>query len=354
MSEPKVEIQKIKDVTTLAEISRVELDSVMASAQQYPRSIAVFSKQAAEMTLSSVDFAAQSFYALPRAGKWITGPSIRFAETLQHAWRNNRAAGRVTEELDKKLIAQGVFIDCESNTMVSVEVSRRIVDRNGNRYDVDMIMTTGNAAVSIALRNAILRGIPKALWSPIYQQIEGIITNPATLAASREKALAYFDEKGYGFKKVCALVNVESVDKLGPKEIFLLRGLHNSIEDGDVTPEAAFRNARAIPSMPRERKQPPTPKTEKRDTPKAKPEAKATKPPAKASAPRKNEPQAQVVKITEKQRAELFRIASKKTADYDSVQKLVRSALKSFGFEDSKSVTIDKYEAVCAALRGED
>lgn len=351
MSEPKVEIQKIENVTTLAAISRVELDTVIATAKQYPRSIAIFSKTAAEMTLSSVEFAAQSFYALPRAGKWLTGPSIRFAETLQHAWGNCRAAARVTEEQEKYVVAQGVFIDCESNTMVSIEQKRRIVDRDGNRYNADMITTTGNAAVSIALRNAILRGIPKALWSPIYQQIEGIITNPAQVSASRDKAVAYFTEKGVSQSKLCALVQAEGVDKIGPKEIFLLRGLFNSIEEGETTVEQAFRNAKPIPAMPRERKQAAKPETKRSEAPKPKPAEKAAKPPAKPAQAKKNEPEARVVRISEKQRADLFRIAGKKSADYDEVQKLVRSALKSFGFADSKSVTVDKYTQIVEALQ---
>jgi hypothetical protein len=353
LSEPKIEIQKFDNATTLAAISRVELDVVVSTAKQFPRSIAKFRDLSSEMTLSSVEFAAQSFYALPRAGKWITGPSIRFAETLQHAWGNCRAAARVTEEQEKYVVAQGVFIDCEANTMVSMEVKRRIVDKEGNRYNTDMVQTAGNAACSIALRNAILRGIPKALWSTVYDKIEGIITNPKEVDAVRAKALDYFDRKGYGAAKVCALLQVDGVEKIGPREIFLLRGLHNSIEDGDVTIEQAFKNAKAVPNMPRERKQTPTAKKPAPETAKPKPAEKAAKPAAKATAPKKNEPVAQVVKITEKQRQELFRIASRKNGDYDTVQKLVKSALTSFGFKDSYSVTIDKFEAVCTALKGE-
>lgn len=353
MAESKVEIQRVENVTALGVMSRVELDSIVAVAKQFPRSIQRFSQAASEMTLSSVEFAAQSFYALPRAGKWIVGPSIRFAETLQHAWGNCRAAARVTEEQDKHVVAQGVFIDCEANTMVSIEQKRRITDKDGNRYNADMITTTGNAACSIALRNAILRGIPKALWSPVYDKIEGVITEPGLLAATREKALAYYHDKGLSAAKVCALVHVDGTDKIGPKEIFLLRGLRNSIDEGEISPEQALRNAKASPSMPRERKQPPETKTAKSETPKRKREPKAAKSTPKASAAKKNEPQAQVAKITEKQRVELFRAYAAKDADYETVQRMVKSVLKSFGFEDSKSVTVDRYPAILAALRGE-
>lgn len=349
-----MQIQKIEDVSALAAMSRVEIDSVIATAKQYPRSIALFSDQAAQMTLSTVEFAAQSFYALPRAGKWLTGPSIRFAETLQHAWGNCRSAGRIVEEQEKYVVAQGVFIDLQANTMTSIEQKRRITDKEGNRYNSDMVMTTGNAAVSIALRNAILRGIPKALWSPIYSQIEGIITNPQAVIATREKALAYFTEKGVSISKVCAIVQVDKADDIGPKHIFLLRGLCSSIEDGETTVERAFSNARAVPNMPRERKAPkaetkqpkPATKPAKAETKKAKTETKAAKP----ETAKKNEPHAQVVKVSEKQRTNLFALASKKSADYDTVQKIVKGALNSFGFKDSYAVTIDKYPMVCAAI----
>lgn len=353
MPAANVEIVRVENVSALAAISRVEIDSAIATAKQYPRSIALFSDQAAQMTLSTVEFAAQSFYAVPRAGKWLTGPSIRFAESLQHCWGNCRAAGRVVEEQDKFIVAQGVFIDLQTNIMVSIEQKRRIVDKDGNRYNSDMVMTTGNAGVSIALRNAILRGIPKALWSPIYQQIEGIITNPAQLAASREKALDYFTQRNVRLSQIFMLLNVDKVDDIGPKQIFLLRGLFNSIEEGETTVEQAFKNAKAVPNMPRERKPPAVAKPKQEKAKPAAKQAAAAEPPPKAKPAKKNEPQAQVVKISEKERLELFRIAGKKSADYDTVQKLVRSAISSFGFKDTKSITADKYAAICSALRGE-
>ncbi|MFN8826683.1 MAG: hypothetical protein ACK501_17070, partial [Planctomycetota bacterium] len=45
---------------------------------------------------------------------------------------------------------------------------RRITGKNGRRYSSDMIGVTGNAACSIALRNAVFRGIPRAFWIDIY------------------------------------------------------------------------------------------------------------------------------------------------------------------------------------------
>lgn len=56
------------------------------------------------------------------------------------------------------MTAQGVFHDLERNVAITYEVRRRIVDKNGRRYKPDMIGVTANAACSIALRNAILRG----------------------------------------------------------------------------------------------------------------------------------------------------------------------------------------------------
>lgn len=356
MPETKMELQRIENVSALRAIIREEADVAVVTAKQYPRSIERAASVASALVLSSTESAAECFYALPRGGKWLTGPSIRFAELLQHSWGNCRSAARIIAEDDKRIVAQGVFFDCETNITLSIERQRSIVygknsDRRGEKFDDDMVNVTGNAACSIALRQAILQGIPKALWRPIYSQIEGVITDPKTISATREKALSYFADKGFAPAKVCALVHVEGADKIGPKEIFLLRGLRNSVEDGDISMEQAFRNAKPIPSMPRERKPPKETKPTKPETKAAKAETPKPKP---ATKPKKGEPVAQVARITEKQRGQLFSIASRKNADYDTVQKIVRSALSSFGFADSKSVTVDKFEALCAVLRGEE
>jgi hypothetical protein len=137
--------------------------------------------------------AEESMYALPRGGKPITGPSIRFAEVVKQAYGNCRAAARVVhvDREEKFVEAEGIFHDLETNVATTARVRRRIVDSKGRLYSDDMIIVTGNAACSIALRNAIMGGVPKPLWRRAYEAVQGTIKGDiTTLSENRTKALA--------------------------------------------------------------------------------------------------------------------------------------------------------------------
>jgi hypothetical protein len=71
--------------------------------------------------------------------------------------------------------AQGVCHDLQSNTFIAYEVRRRITGKGDRKYSDDMIGVTGNAASSIALRNAILKIIPKVFWDGIYQAARQVV-----------------------------------------------------------------------------------------------------------------------------------------------------------------------------------
>ena len=154
------------DVGTMLQISRAEIDGQIATAKAYPRSVAAFVREARELVCMDEETAESCIYSLPRgknqdgSKKFITGASARFAEIICHSWGNNRAGGRVVDIGKDTLTAQGVFHDLEKNTQITKEVSRSIVDSYGKRYKADMVNVTGNAGISIALRNAILAGIP--------------------------------------------------------------------------------------------------------------------------------------------------------------------------------------------------
>ncbi len=98
------------------------------------------------------------------------------AEIVTSAWGNCRAGARVVDEGAEFITAQGVFHDLERNVQVTMEVRRRITGKNGRRYSSDMIGVTGNAACSIALRNAVFRGIPRAFWIDIYDAARKVST----------------------------------------------------------------------------------------------------------------------------------------------------------------------------------
>ncbi|MEQ7866537.1 hypothetical protein ABQ137_07895 [Xanthomonas sp. WHRI 8393] len=233
--------QLVPEEGMAAMISRSEIEQQISTARRFPRSLKRFRDEAIQMVTLSQSIAEQCVYALPRDGKTIEGPSARFAEIVASAWGNNRAGARVIDDKGEFITAQGVFHDLERNVAITYEVQRRIVDRQGRRFKADMIGVTANAACSIALRNAVLKGVPKAFWEDMYVEARKVIMGDIkTLANRRADALAHFQRFGVSADQVCAKLDVAGVEDIGLEHLVLLRGIVTAIKEGDTTPEDAF------------------------------------------------------------------------------------------------------------------
>lgn len=229
------------DGSTAALISRSEIDMQVATAHKFPRSIKRFRQEALQMVTLNESVAESCIYALPRSGKTIEGPSARFAEVIASAWGNCRAGARVVSDQGEFITAQGVFHDLERNVAITYEVQRRITDAKGRRYNADMIGVTGNAASSIALRNAILKGVPKAFWDDMYQAARAVVMGDfSTLANRRADALKALVAFGVTQEQVFAKLGVEGSADITLDHLVILRGLITAIKEGDTTPELAF------------------------------------------------------------------------------------------------------------------
>ena len=241
----------IADTAALVAINRAEIDGQIATARAFPRSVSAFMREAKELVTLDADMAEACIYALPRDGKTVAGPSARFAEIIQNSFGNNRGGARVVAEEGDFIVAQGVYHDLEKNVQVTMEVRRRIVDKRGRRFKPDMIGVTGNAAASIAHRNAVLKGIPKALWLPIYEAARMVaVGDVTTLVDRRAKALAWFQNVNVTPAQVCQKLGVEGPDDIGLPELEILTGLRTAIRDGSLSPEAAFAPEKDEPSTP--------------------------------------------------------------------------------------------------------
>lgn len=236
---------------TLALLNKSEIDMQIATAHKYPRSITRFRNEAMAMVTLSEKVAEECVYAIPRkekdkeTGQWVTktleGPSARFAEIIVSAWGNGRAGARVVSDEGDFVTAQGVMHDLERNVAITYEVQRRIVDAQGRRYKPDMIGVTANAASSIALRNAILKVIPKAFWNEIYEKARSTIMGDfATLGNRRSDALKAFQKYGVAPAKIYESLGIVGIEDITLEHLVTLRGMLTAIKDGDTTPEQAF------------------------------------------------------------------------------------------------------------------
>lgn len=234
-----IEVSPVEVMQELA--TSADVMQQIATARRFPRSIARFRKTALEHATLDEEVAKQCLFALPRAGKVIEGPSIRFAEILISAWGNCRVGGGVAAELERFVVGRGFFWDLETNSAVAMEAQRRITNKNGSRYDVDMIGVTGNAAASIAMRNAALRAIPKALWWGIYLKAKGVaVGDVKTLASRRTAALDAFKPFGVVEAQVFAALGVEGVMDITTDHLAILAGFHTAITTEERDPEELF------------------------------------------------------------------------------------------------------------------
>lgn len=235
------------DAGTLTAVVRAEIDGQIATARAFPRSVAGFMREARQLVAADEETAESCIYSLPRGKdrdgnqKFITGPSARFAEIIAYSFGNSRWGGRVVSVESDTVTGQGVFHDLEKNVQVTREAQRSILDSSGRRFKPDMVTVTGNAAVSIASRNAILAGIPQALWLPLYEAARmAAVGDVTTLATRRGNALAWFGKVGVSPEQIFARLEVAGVEDIGIEQLETLVGIKTAIRRGDVTPESAF------------------------------------------------------------------------------------------------------------------
>ena len=241
----KADIMTVES-NTVELLARADIDVAIATAHKFPRSISAFRQEAMAMVTLSETVASECVYALPRDGKTIEGPSARFAEVIASAWGNCRAGARIVAESGDFITAQGVFHDLQRNLSITFELQRRITDKNGRRFKPDMIGVTGNAACSIALRNAVLKGIPKAFWADMYEAARKTAKGDyKALATRRADAIKAFQGFGVTSDQLFKTLGVQGEQDISPDHLLTLRGLLTAIRDGETTPEEAFAPAEA-------------------------------------------------------------------------------------------------------------
>lgn len=232
-------------------VERANVDSQVSTAKQYPRSIKRSIDNSIVMATMDTETAQSCGYALPRGGKPITGPSVHLAKIIASNWGNTRTEAKVVQITDKQIISRGTCWDLETNVASAFEVRRSIVDRYGKRFSDDMITVTGNAANSIAYRNAVFSVVPKAIVEKVYKAAQKFITGDLSdeekLIRRRTDAINYFnDEWGITEEEVIKLCGKQTVNQIKADEIALMLGMVQSLKDGDTTVEDLMKPIRGI------------------------------------------------------------------------------------------------------------
>lgn len=243
MSEEMVldEGTQVVDASTMTALARGEFESQMDAAHKYPRQISRVLREAASLAMLNEDVARSCIYGVPRDGKIISGPSVRLAEIMASSYGNMHVASRVVQDTGTEVVARGIAWDIEKNVKIEIETRRRITGKSGRRYSDDMVITTGNAACSIALRNAIFRVIPRALVDQVYAKARGVSVGDAkTLATRRADMVDRLQKIGVPFERIFPRVGAAKIEDIGLDQLEQLVGLGTAIKDGHTTIDEAF------------------------------------------------------------------------------------------------------------------
>lgn len=240
-----VEAMEVQPVSVTEAQSRAEIDIQISTAHRFPRNAERAAQNVIAVVSNNKELAQSCVYSLPRGGKNITGPSVHLARYLASEYGNLRVDARIVEIGETSVTAQSIAHDLEKNYAIRTEVKRRITDRNGQRYQDDMIIVTCNAALAIASRNAILQVIPVTVTERVYKAaqkaIVGDLSTEQKLLARRKEVLdMYQNSLGVTEEEVLKVLEVETPNLIREQQILQLVGLAQAIKDGDTTVTEAF------------------------------------------------------------------------------------------------------------------
>lgn len=226
----------------LESMRRADRGIALEQAARNPRVISVCLRRLTEMVTHNASAAAACIYALPRGGKRVTGPSVRFAEMVVAAWGSLDVKTTIVSVGEDAVVISGRAHDLEVNSIVEVDTRRIVQKKRGSSVaDEDMKQLAVSSGTSIAFRNAVLRVVPKALLEDTLEAARKASTGKGTLADRRQSAFAIFAELGATGDQVLDAIGRAGVADITLDDLVYLRGLVTSIRTGAVTLSEAMR-----------------------------------------------------------------------------------------------------------------
>lgn len=242
--------------SNMAVITKVELDTAIATAKAYPRDLVQFLNDAKSIVTSSEKIAASCMYTLKRKNynkdtrkeeeKIIEGKSIRLAEILFSCYGNLKAATRIVSNDGKTVKVEAAVIDLQKNNTYLAEQARSILKSDGKSYSNDMQVLTTNAASAIAFRNAIYKAIPGSFSDEVYDHAKRKLNgSPDQLKQRIEELTNAFVEAGLDIKDYLKYYKINSVDEIKTGHVGALFGMLNAIKDGVFDNEEETKQTKA-------------------------------------------------------------------------------------------------------------
>lgn len=228
-----------------------EVDIQIATAHRFPRNVQAAQKAAEDIASSSQEIALECGYIRPvgknRNGvmQFASGPSIRALEIIMSTWGNLRCATRVVGEVGNSIVVEAAVHDMQSNVAYQAQVSKPIVGKRGNRYPDALIDTMIAAASSVALRNALIRVIPRSIVDAVCRKADDKAVPVAQQDAILRGALAKL-QSAYGITEpmVRAALGIGEDVAFTHDHIVTIVKMGISLRDGDMTPDDIWPDGR--------------------------------------------------------------------------------------------------------------
>ena len=242
MNHPVKPVRDDDALRTITAMQKTALETQMEMAIKNPRDPNAAIETSKNIATQSQEVAEACMFAMPRGGKTIEGPSVRLAEIIASQWGHVMTQARVLVIGDREITAQGRCVDLQTGNAVEVEVRRRITDKNGKRYNDDMITMTGNAACAIAFRNAVFKVIPAALVQGVYNAVKDKAIGALDKIASRRDDVVGRLRKAFHIsdERIMAAVGVKKLEDIGATEIETLLGYGTAINNGEARAQDVF------------------------------------------------------------------------------------------------------------------
>lgn len=236
------EMQIMASGEALGALAKAKIDSSIATAKAFPRSLQKFRDQAIFMVTMDTEIAESCFYRLPQDGKVVEGESVRFAEILQSCYQNIETMVTPISNDGRFITVMGECTDLENNISVRLPVVVSIRKKDGSIYSDTMQKTTTMKATAVAFRNSILKVIPKAFIKVIADAAkQKIAGSPADLPTRRVKYFRFFlDNYKISEERLLKALGKASVDLVSLDDLPILAGYMTSLRDNETTVEEIF------------------------------------------------------------------------------------------------------------------
>lgn len=242
-----LEVINVSSENPLVDLERASIDMQIATAHQFPRSLAKFKENALALVTLDEETAASCLYRRPvgkdRNGQetYAEGMSIRMAEIVAGCYGNLRVGTRTLESTPRYVVVQGVAHDLETNYLSTAECKEATVKRDGKPYDERMRVVIEKAAAAKARRDAIFNVVPRASAKFLEVAAKNLLFgNASSITKWRTRIAAWVKTLGIDAQRVWNALSIEGADDLKQSEIETLIGIQNALKSGDTTLDEAF------------------------------------------------------------------------------------------------------------------